>query len=715
MSNLISKYLENTDWRIKENSNTTYSYPGLIGYIASHEIAQFALEKVYNSEIATAHRDCMLHIHDLGGGICNYCLGLDFEMFLAKGLDDIDGVPVHFDSAMMMLMNAAFLIAQEIAGAVAFNSVDTLLAPYIKADNLSYERVRQVVQMWVYSMNIKGRVGHQSVFLNTQLDLTLPNRFKGRSAMVGGKAMDFLYDDCKEEMKLFNKALLDVMLNSKRVLPFPVINIGITKEFDWNDDSEFSEMLFRCIGERGQPTINNYVNSNYDPDAVKSMCCFDGSQVVVAGDGEIFPHQTFKEIESRYGTNKELVIQTGFGKYQKGNLVVLPNHKPLFEIMTNEEQYIYCTPDHLFPTPNGDKQAKDLIVGDEIESSFSLNGEKRFKTIASIAENKDDIPKKVYCFEMEDKSNPYFSLGVGVMTHNCSLRLDMREIVKQTGGQFGASDNSGSLGVVTLALPVYGYLSGGNKDILFEYINQYLEIAKQALVNKRLFVEDMHKRGMFPTVKRFIGDNYKSFFNTVGLIGMNEMCLNFNGKNITEPESIELCCEIMDYVNGRLGDWQEEYKDFYGYNQGLLFNAELVPGEGLTHRFAIHHKKRYPDIITANDTGDCYYTRGCWLPADQEYNLFYATQHQEVLQDKFSGGANFQHYLNQPVHDWRSIRSLVKKIVTNTTLPFVSISPTLIVCPVCGIKQTQQEFCEHELTEEQIEELEKRGIVFEKV
>ena len=542
----------------------TYSYPGMIGYIANHEIAKFALENVYTPEIAKAHKKCEIHLHDLGQGICNYCLGLDFEMFLQKGLDDIDGAPKHFDSAMMMLMNAVYLIAQEIAGAVAFNSVDTLLAPYIKKDGLTYKKVRQVIQIWVYSICVKGRVGHQSPFTNIQLDLETPKRLKGRRAMVGNECMDFTYDDCEPEAKMFAQALLDVMLEAKRVLPFPVINMGITKGFDWEDESEFSEILFRTIGEKGQPTLNNYVNSNYDPDAVKSMCC--------------------------------------------------------------------------------------------------------------------------------------------------SLRLDMREIVKQSGGQFGASDNSGSLGVVTLALPLYGYLAEGNKDILFAYVEKYLVMAKEALVVKRLFVEDMHNKEMFPTVKRFIGDNYKSFFNTIGLIGMNEMCLNFNNKPISDPESIALCEEVADYCNERLGDFQEEYKDFYGKNQGLLFNLELVPGEGLTMRFALHHKRRYPDIITANGSDGCYYTRGCWLPADEEFALAYATKHQEKLQDKFSGGANFQHFINEPINNWRAVRSLVKKLITNTTLPFISISPTLTVCPVCGVLQTTEEYCQHDLTEDQIADLTKKGI-----
>jgi len=426
--------------------------------------------------------------------------------------------------------------------------------------------MKQIMQEFVYSNNIPGRVGFQSPFLNWQLDITVPNRLRYGSCMIAGEVMDFGYEDCKLQIEWFNRAVLEIMMETKRPLPFPVINVGITKDFVW--DTKLAETLFTAIGKIGQPTLNNYYNGSYDPDGVKSMCC--------------------------------------------------------------------------------------------------------------------------------------------------SLRLDMRQIIKQVGGQFGAADNSGSLGVGTMNMARFGYLSDGNKDIMMGYIDLYMDTIVKSIVSKRRFVESMHKKGMYPTVRRFIGEDYRTFFNTIGIIALHEMCLNFwygKGFGIDSKKGTALTLEVLDYINEKLSDYQEEYKDFYGPNKGLLFNLELVPGEGVMYRFAKHDKEQYPDIITQEgDDGIPYYTRGCWLPSDQDYSLAFATKHQEVLQDKFSGGANFNHYINEPIHDWKAVRSLVRRLITKTKLPFISISPTLTVCPVCGIKQTTQDYCEHELTDEQIADLRARGV-----
>jgi ribonucleoside-triphosphate reductase len=453
----------------------------MLGYVVGHSTSEYGLEKIYPSDANEAHREGYFHIHDLLG-LCNYCLGLDFEMFLMKGIDERFGAPKHFSSALSQLSNAIFLISQQIAGAVAFNSVDILLAPYARNDGLTYKEIKQFLQEFVFTINIKGRVGYQSPFTNFQLDLTVPNRLKGRHPVIRGQAMDFTYDDCTWEIECINRALLEILMEAPSVLAFPVINVGITKEFNW--ENKTAETIFTSIGRTGQPTINNYVNSDYDPDAVKSMCC--------------------------------------------------------------------------------------------------------------------------------------------------SLRLDMSKIMKQTGGQFGAADNSGSLGVVTLNMPRFGYLSGGNKSILFSYIDTYTNIAFRTMVAKRRYVEDRLQHGWYPTVHRFI-DDFSHFFNTIGIIGLEEMLLNMGIGGIDTDEGKALACEVLDYINGKISEFQLEYKDFYGKNKGLLGNLELVPGEGTMYRFAKHDKEKYPDIITQGSEGNYYYTRGCWLPANKEYNVFWAAEHQEEL------------------------------------------------------------------------------------
>lgn len=557
---LIDQYIEQADWRIKENANMSYSYPGMLGYVVNHATSEYALERIFPKECSDAHKDGFIHLHDLSG-LCNYCLGLDFEMFLLQGINDEYGPPKHFSSAIGQMANAIFLISQQIAGAVAFNSVDVLLAPYVKHDGLTYNEVKQLLQSYVCTVNIKGRIGFQSPFLNWQTDKTVPKRLQGRSPVICNEVMNFTYDDCQTQIDWINRAVLEILMEAKGVLAFPVLNVGITKDFNWDDKA--AETIFTAMGRVGQPTINNYVNSDYDPDAVKSMCC--------------------------------------------------------------------------------------------------------------------------------------------------SLRLDMSKIVKQTGGQFGAADNSGSLMVVTMNMARYGYLSGGNEDILFGYIDYYSDLAFKAMVEKRKFVEARMKDGWYPTLSRFIMD-FSHFFNTLGVIGLHEMLLNMGKPGIDTEEGSTFVQKVLDHCNEKLSEFQLEYKDFYGTNHGLLANLELVPGEGVTHRFAKHDLEKYPDIITSNGSGEPYYTRGCWLPADKEYNIMFAAKHQEPLQDKFSGGANFNYYLNEPIHDWKAVRSIVKKLVNNTKLPFISVSPTIAVCPICGQLQDDRDYCQHELTQSQIQELREKGI-----
>lgn len=536
-------------------ANSVYSFgDGECNIIQNIPLDFLQVENVYDITTSTQQFIC-------NGILSHNCLGLDFEMFLYKGINDDFGSPKHFTSALSQLHNAIFLISQQIAGAVAFNSVDILLAPYIKQDGLTYKQVKQALQEFVCTINIKGRIGYQSPFLNWQLDVTVPKRLQGRHPVIAGEIMDFLYDDCKWEIETINKALLEIMSETKAVLAFPVINIGITKNFNW--DNKLAETIFTSIGNTGQPTINNYVNSCYDPDAVKSMCC--------------------------------------------------------------------------------------------------------------------------------------------------SLRLDMAKIMKQTGGSFGAADNSGSTGVVTLDLPVYGYLSGGDEAILKWYIQKYTKVAFTALVAKRKFIEQRMKDGWYPTVNRFI-DDFSHFFNTIGVIGLHEMLLNMGKPGIDTEEGSLFAQKVLDYINELIGEFQVENKDFYGTNRGLIANLELVPGEGCCHRLAIHNKKVYPDIITQGSDKGVYYTRGCWLPANKDYSLVFAANNQDALQEKFSGGANFQYYLNEPIHDWKATRSIVRKLVENTSLPFISLSPTISVCPICGRLQDNKDYCQHDLTEDQIEELKKKGV-----
>jgi ribonucleoside-triphosphate reductase len=483
---------------------------------------------------------------------------MDYGMALHQGIIGESEPPRHFETALGQMDTLIFQIAGQIAGAVAINSPDVLLAPYIRNDRLTYKQVKQEVQQFIYRINAKLRQNYEAPFSNFQLDITVPKRLQGQTPVIAGVSMDFTYDDCQQEINWFNTALIEVMIEAKRILPFPVLNMSITKDFNW--DNKLAQTMFTGIGQMGLPVINNYVNSDYDPDSVKSMCC--------------------------------------------------------------------------------------------------------------------------------------------------SLRLDMTKLMK-SNGSFGSNDNSGSIGVVTVNLALLGYLAGDLQK-LKKLIKKCMYTAAEVLDNKRKFIEDWHSIGMYPRLQQFIPD-FHSFFSTIGHCGDNEMCLNFLGKGIDTEEGLILTEEVLDFMNEVLAELQIKYKDWYG-GKGIYFNLESTPLEGATRRLAQQMHKYYPEAITSNGSQQDYLTRGTQLPVDTEYTLKFATEHQERLQSKLSGGANFNHYLEAPIDDWKVVRSIVRKIINNSTLPFISISPMVNLCPVCGAKIANGEQCEHDLSSDQIAEYRKQGI-----
>lgn len=689
----IEEYLQQNGSRAKENANQSYSYPGLLGYLLGFMTSEYALNNIYPVEAQELHEKGHIHLHDMAS-VSLYCYGMDYEMALTQGIAGESEPPKHFETALGQMDTLIFQIAGQIAGAVAINSPDVLLAPYIKNDGLTYKQVKQNVQQFIYRINARLRQNYEAPFSNFQLDITVPKRLQGRNPMIAGQVMDFTYDDCQQEINWFDTALIEIMMESKKILPFPVLNMSITKDFNW--DNKLAQTMFTGIGQMGLPVINNYVNSDYDPDSVKSMCCFDGSQ-------EVFVRVPYKE------DNYELPFDKVYEKFSVSELFTLSHgniwekckvirvktgsHK-LFKITTENHKAITVTDNHINVTQDWLKRTIDLTLNDYLVDDFDSTLT-RIESIEEIV----DKPEYVYCFTMEDQSDPYFTLANGIITHNCSLRLDMSKIMK-SGGSFGSNDNSGSVGVVTINLALLGYLSK-TEDELKTIIKDHMKVAEDVLNKKREFIESWHKLGMYPRLKQFVPD-FHSFFSTIGIAGMNEMCLNHIGKGIDTPEGTQLSLRILEYMNNELSVIQRNSKDWYD-GKGVYWNLELTPIEGATRRLAQQMHKYYPQALTSNGSNQDYITRGCWLPADTEYTLKFATEHQQVLQDKFSGGANFNYYLEAPIDDWKTVRSIVRKIVNNTTLPFISISPSVNICPVCGKRLPEGQLCEHDLSADDIE------------
>ncbi|MBW2978477.1 ribonucleoside triphosphate reductase [Candidatus Woesearchaeota archaeon] len=279
VKNTIKNYIDRLDWQVKENSNEAFSFSGLLLYTAGEVMKNYNLTEMYTSEIADAHKKGYFHIHDLSHGVIGYCAGWSLKNLILLGFggvpNKVDCKPAkHMGTLVHQMVNYIGCLQMEFAGAQAFSSVDTLLAPYIKTDKMEYKQIKQCMQQLVFSLNIPSRWGSQYPFSNLTFDWTVPEDMKDQAAIVGGKEQDFTYGDCQKEMDIINKAFIEVMIDGDangRVFSFPIPTYNLTKDFDW--DSENSKLLFELTAKYGMPYFQNYVGSNLDPSSIRAMCC----------------------------------------------------------------------------------------------------------------------------------------------------------------------------------------------------------------------------------------------------------------------------------------------------------------------------------------------------------------------------------------------------------------------------------------------------------
>lgn len=886
---MIKDYINKNDWRVKENSNSNYSYAGLQGHIASTKIAKYTLENIYAKEIAEAHNNCYIHIHDLGNGIIGYCAGWSLMDLITEGfncnVNFIHSNPAkHLPSILGQMENFLFTLSQEWAGAQAFNSVDTLLAPFVRNDGLTYNEVVQEIQQHLFNLNNKYRISFQTPFSNYSFDLVPPDDLKNRNVIINGKEQDFTYGECYKEMTMVNKAFMEVMMQGDglgKPFSFPIPTYSITKDFNW--DNKLAQMLFEMAGRTGVPYFSNFINSNLKPSDVRSMCPLDGKEKVlikstrgrnleyveignlghrnieeyeVFSDGRFVkgkfikvPNQEIIEISLVNGhkvkmSNKHLnYVQTknnkitevvaateltnemylpyslknykgnggfyelgyvvgcfaGDGSFDKDTSVIFSLNKSQKEsiaekIIKISEKY-YGATYTLIPSEKTDLLTlrinskaivglcKEFVENKErnkhyaakifdmsidfkkgvIDGHLDTDGGNRNRIYTSSKKmvetinmlcatmgtttniykderqgrlgeepnyavliyqlNRDsygdtwfkndnklwvkikdikvlNIKKDTYCFEVQG-NEPMFTIGTtGILTHNCRLRLDLRELIKSSSGLFAAGDKTGGTGVVTLNLPRMGYLNKNNQNSFYKMLDYYLDLSKESLILKRKEVLKNIENGLLPYTKRYLG-NLDRHFNTIGIHGMNECLLNMFGYNIAKKEGRQFTLELQDYILNKLADYQEE--------TGLLFNMEATPAEGVTHRFAKHDKKAFPDIITANDKNLLYYTNSTMLPVEYSENIWEVLEHQDELQCKYTSGTVLHIFLNEPVYNYKVIRSLIKKIFTKHKLPYISITPTIAVCPIHGRLNGNYEYCPHEHTEEEFKLAKERG------
>ena len=541
----INEYLERLDWRVNANANQGYSNGGLILNVSGKVTANYWLSHVYPAEVGEAHRNGDLHIHDLDM-LAAYCAGWSLKNLLHEGFNGVPGKTEagpakHLSAAVGQMVNFMGTLQNEWAGAQAFSSVDTYLAPYIRKDNLSYEQVEQNFQELIYNLNVPSRWGSQTPFTNFTFDWVCPEDLRDKHPMIAGEEQPFTYGDLKPEMDMINKAYISVMMRGDikgRPFTFPIPTYNMTPDFPWEDENTL--LLFEMTAKYGLPYFQNFINSSLKPGQIRSMCC--------------------------------------------------------------------------------------------------------------------------------------------------RLQLDLRELLARGNGLFGSAEQTGSIGVVTFNCARLGYVYKGNEAGLYGRVDELLNIARTSLEIKRKVIQRLIDNGLFPFTKRYLG-TLRNHFSTIGVNGINEMIMNYTdgAHNIADEWGQNFAEKFLDYIRAKLIKIQEE--------TGHMYNLEATPAESATYRFAREDKKRFPNIIQAGTAENPYYTNSSQLPVNYTDDPFEALDLQAHLQAKYTGGTVLHLYMNQRISSATVCRDIVRRVLTNYRLPYITITPTFSVCPKHGYIAGEHKFC----------------------
>ena len=541
----INEYLEKLDWRVNANANQGYSNGGLILNVSGKVTANYWLSHVYPAEGGEAHRNGDIHIHDLDM-LAAYCAGWSLKNLLHEGFNGVPGKTEagpakHLSAAVGQMVNFMGTLQNEWAGAQAFSSVDTYLAPYIRADHLTYEQVEQSIQELIYNLNVPSRWGSQTPFTNFTFDWVCPEDLRDKHPIIAGVEQPFTYGDLKEEMHMINKAYMTVMMKGDikgRPFTFPIPTYNMTPDFPWEDDN--TELLFEMTAKYGLPYFQNFINSVLKPGQIRSMCC--------------------------------------------------------------------------------------------------------------------------------------------------RLQLDLRELLARGNGLFGSAEQTGSIGVITFNCARLGYVYKGDEAGLFARVDELMNIARTSLEIKRKVIQRLIDNGLFPFTKRYLG-TLRNHFSTIGVNGINEMIRNFTNDehNIADQWGQDFAVKFLDYIRAKMVKIQEE--------TGHMYNLEATPAESATYRFAREDKKRFKGIIQAGTEENPYYTNSSQLPVGFTDDPFEALDLQSTLQTKYTGGTVLHLYMGQRISSAKVCRDIVRKVLTNYRLPYVTITPTFSVCPKHGYISGEHKFC----------------------
>lgn len=704
---LIDEYLNHEDWRVNENSNAGYSYASLINHISGAMLARYTLKNLYPREIANAHINGDFHIHDLSAGIVGYCAGWSLRDILLKGFVGGTGRPAskpakHLDSALLQLYNYLCTLQTEWAGAQAVNSFDTLLAPFVREDGLDEKEVKQKIQQFVFGLNSGVRLG-QCVPITTKCLKTDGTWVNGDELKIGDEIVVFNTRTCG-----FNTDIVTHVTNK--------MYNGKLHRYSSNESFQFSVTP--------DHRVIYYEDKQLKIKASDELV--SGEPILIPAVGHVF--RTYDTFCYDYLEFEECKIDTE----DYNGKVWCPTTNTGTFVAKTEDDRIFITGNCPFTnvsfdwTVPEDMKDQPIIIGGEFQDHTYSEYEKEMgmlnKAFLEVMLEGDGngrifsfpIPTynitKDFNWDAPEDSNeallfkvtgkygtPYFQNFINsdldpgqVRSMCCRLQLNLKELRKKTGGLFGSGDKTGSIGVVTINMPRLGYTSKNkagepNYDKFYRQLTRLLVLAKNSLELKRKEVWKNYQRDLMPYTKCYL-PNLDSHFSTIGLVGMNECCLNLFGKDITTEEGQKFSKEVLTFINEKLKEFQEE--------TGHIYNSEASPAEATSYRLARIDVKKYPDIITAG-TDVPYYTNSTQLPVGFTDDLFEALDLQDDLQAMYTGGTVFHAYIGESIDDWNLVRDLVRRVASEYRLPYFSLTPTFSICPVHGYIKGNHPTCPH--------------------
>lgn len=679
------------------------------------------------------------------GVFVHNCAGWNLRSLLAEGFNGVRSrvnskPPRHLREALGQMANFLGILQSEWAGAQAFSSFDTFLAPYVFKDKMSFKSLKKAIRSFVYNLNVPSRWGQcvkeEYKCLRGDGKWATHNELKpGDEIYVVDPATGVLKKDVLTHVNVFDAPEKMHRYYNKQGFNFEVTdNHRVIYKTGSNGFSikPSSELINRNspidipISAWGAQTPNDFFGDEYEKgcrscrvkeveSSTKKVWCpttNTGTFMCMTDEGYIFltGNSPFTNITIDWTVPEDLKEDMPLcgaehllygindseltAKAKERGVDVLHNmtykhfqpemnmiQKAYYEVMTEGDS---TGQPFTFPIPTVNITEEFDWEGENVLTLFenaAKIGSSYFQNFVGSQYKLDENGNRV---EDEEAYKPS-----AVRSMCCRLQLDLNELRKRGNGLFGSAESTGSIGVVTINLARLGYRFKGDKEGLYKELDHLMDLAKSTLEKKRVFVTDMYNRGLYPYTKRYLPAGFRNHFSTIGVNGGNEMIRNFTNDeyDITTEWGRQFAEDLLNHMRERMREFQN--------STGNLYNLEASPGEGATHRFAREDIKRYPDIIQAGckEKGQIYYTNSTQLPAWYTEDLFMALKLQDKLQTRYTGGTVFHMYMSEMISSPEACRDIVRKVLTHFKMPYITVTPLFSVCDKHGYLKGRHDFC----------------------